>query len=1450
MAGHARPRTTAQPVRRPRAPGKRALATGEANFPVVGLGASAGGLEAFRTLLEALPSRSGMAFILVQHLDPTYASRLVDLLAPHTPMPVLEARQDMPLQPDHVYVIPPGHFLAADNRGFRLSLPPDRHSVRMSFDFLLQSLAAAFRERAVCIVLSGTGNDGSAGAQAVKHAGGLVIAQEPQEAEFDGMPRAVIATGAADLVLPVAKMPDAIARYGGHRYVRSGESGTALPMGNELRKIIDLLRQRTSHDFALYKPGTLERRIGRRMALAGIEDIDHYLALLTSDGAELQNLTDDLFINVTRFFRDPTAFDLLTKKIVPELVRGQPPSRPIRIWVVGCSTGEEAYSIGMVFLEAVAATRRNLKLQIFASDIDADAVAFARDGLYPASIESDVSAARLTRFFTREDHAWRVSRELRAAIIFSVHDVVTDAPFSRLDLISCRNLLIYLRPDVQQRVLSLFHFALHEGGILFLGPAETVGGASEHFEPISQPQRVYRHIGHGRPVESGSPLGHAQAARSLWLRSARSPVRPRATVADFAQRLLLDSYAPASVLANRKHQGLYYFGPTDRYLRTPAGVASHDLLAAAREGLRPAIRAAFDKASQEPGDAIAAHLMRDSRSVAVTVNAQIVKHDDEELVLLSFRDLPEHAQTSEAVVEPAEDATRLARTEQELDATRKELEEAIRDREIAEEENRATNEEAMSVSEEFQTTNEELETSREELQSLNEELTALNGQLQEALGQHQAIANDLENILNSADVATLFLDEDFRIRFFTPAARALFSVIASDVGRPLADLARQFADRNLLDDARAVLTSLVPLTREIETENGAWYTCRILPYRTKDNRIEGVVITFVDITARKQAADAMDSARRLSENANLGKSRFLAAASHDLRQPLQTLSLLQGLLMRQLKDGDALQLVIRADEAASAMSGMLNALLDINQLEAGVIHPEFTDFPVNDLLERMKREFAYDMQAHGLDWRVIPSQLAIRSDPRLLEQMIRNLLSNAMKYTRKGGVLLGCRRRGDKLRIETWDTGMGIPEGQLQAIFREFHQIDNPPRDLSQGLGLGLAIVQRLGDLLGHTVDVRSLRGSGSVFSVDVPLAPYGKPLAPFGVERELAEIPSPDGLVLIIEDDPALRYSLDALMRADGYRTAAVADGDAAIEFAATAPAQPDIVIVDINLPRGLTGLQVMARLRELAGHDLPALVLTGDISTETLSEIARQGYVHRAKPMPGAELSLLIRTLLAGRRLVAPNEALRRGTIFVVDDNASVRNELRRLIEAAGRPVEVYGSGREFLAAWSPRRNGCLVVDCRMPDMDGIELLERLKAEGHQLPAIMVTGYGDVPLAIRAMKAGAASFIEKPVRGDDLLAAIDHALQQALGSSERAALGEEVTTLIAALTPREHQVMKLVIEGNPNKQIAHLLGISQRTVETHRAAMMKKLGARSLSQLIRRALEAAPPVESGPAR
>ena len=1124
-----------------RVPTHGVAASAEVDFPVVGIGASAGGLDACRKLVDALPVNNGMAFILVQHLDPTHESMMVDLLASHTSMRVQQATDGMLIERDHFYVIPPGTYLSVAAGALHLSQPQARHGARLPFDFLLNTLAEECGTRAICVVLSGTGADGSLGLKVVKEKGGLVIAQDPEEAGFDGMPRSAIATNAVDLVLSVAKIPEALVTYArrmaltlSRNTLHSSDKHSSDKAEDWLPEIIDLLRIKTDHDFRLYKPGTLERRIERRMAMAAIEtdDMDRYLEMLRSDKGELDLLAKDLLINVTSFFRDPQVFDLLATKIIPELVRRQTPDHALRVWIAGCSTGEETYSLAMLCREAIEAAQSTIKLQVFASDVDPDAIARAREGLYLETIVADVSPTRLARFFAKEDHGYRVLPDLRATVVFTVQDVLADPPFSRLDLVSCRNLLIYLRPEAQEKVISLFHFALREGGILLLGSAETIGNSDRRFEMISKPERLYRHVGRPRPGEIDFSMGGGSDGVRVLVQPGpgQAPSR-QAALAELCRRLVLEAYAPAAVLINRKNECLFTTGPIDRYLRVPPGQPTYDLFAMARQNLRSKLRSAIQQAIHENARVIVAGGRTDHENApSFSVAVQPIQSEGEEFLLVCFIDEPKQERKLRHSPTP-DDVPRIAELEQELEATRSELQSAIRSLEISNEEQKAVNEEALSVNEEYQSTNEELLTSKEELQSLNEELTALNGQLQETLERQRTTSNDLQNVLYSTDLATLFLDADLKIRFFTPATKSLFSVIPSDVGRPLADLNSLAADNALLSDARDVLQSLVPIEREIEAESGAWYVRRILPYRTQDNGVEGVVITFANITDRRHVAEALQAAKRQAELATAAKSRFLAAASHDLRQPLQTLTLLQGLLAKSVEGERAQKLLVRVDETLGAMTGMLNVLLDINQIEAGTVRAEIIRFPLNDLLIQMKDEFSYHAQARKLALHVIPCSLSIESDPRLLEQMIRNLLSNALKYTTRGKVLLGCRRRSGKLSIEIWDTGIGVPTGELHAIFEEYHQLDNDAREPSLGLGLGLSIVQRLGDLLGHQVRVCSQPGKGSVFAVDIVLpangtAPRREPQRPSAEKAKDDDVHN-KGRILVVEDDPDMRELL-----------------------------------------------------------------------------------------------------------------------------------------------------------------------------------------------------------------------------------------------------------------------------------------------------------------------------------
>ncbi len=811
------------------------------------------------------------------------------------------------------------------------------------------------------------------------------------------------------------------------------------------------------------------------------------------------------------------------------------------------------------------------------------------------------------------------------------------------------------------------------------------------------------------------------------------------------------------------------------------------------------------------------------------------------------------SRTGDSSIEP-QNVPRVTELEQELEATRIELHAAIRDLEISGEEQKAINEEALSVNEEYQSTNEELLTAKEELQSLNEELTALNSQLQETLDRQRTTSNDLQNVLYSTDVATLFLDTDLKIRFFTPATKALFSVIPSDIGRPLADLSSLAADAALLTDAKKVLHTFTPVEKEIEARSGAWYTRRVLPYHSQENGVEGVVITFVDVTDRRHASDALEAAKRQAELATLAKSRFLAAASHDLRQPLQTLALLQSLLVRSVEGERAKKLVARLDETLGAMSGMLNSLLDINQIEAGTVRAEVVSFPIDDLLGRLRDEFSYQAHAQQLVLHVVPCSLTIETDPRLLEQMIRNLLSNALKYTRRGKVLLGCRRRGGKLSIEIWDTGVGIPAGDLQAIFDEYHQLDNAARERSRGLGLGLSIVQSLGRLLDHRVTVRSQPGKGSVFAVEVQLTPQdARPRHPrhrHGGDDATVEEVRRTGAILVVEDDPELRGLLEHLLGEEGHHAAAVPDGIAALDWAARGAIRPDLILADYNLPNGMDGLQVTDKLREKLGGAVPAVILTGDISTGTLRAIALHDCVRLNKPVKFEELTETIQRLLPPSRPavhppLAPNapDASDKGApvIFVVDDDSHVREGIRSVLEEDGRNVADYASCEAFLEAYRPGREACLLIDAYLPGMNGIELLQQLHDAGHRLPSIMITGNSDVSTAVQAMKAGASDFIEKPIGRDELIASVERALEQSKDTAKQSAWHEDAAKRIASLTARQSQIMEMVLAGHPSKNIAADLGISQRTVENHRASIMQKTGTKSLPALARLALAAA---------
>ncbi len=1420
-------------------------------LPIIAIGASAGGLEATSRLFDALPAATGMAFIVVQHLDPHHKSLMVELLAEHTAMPVVEAVHGRPLVPDHVYVIPPGRYLSVRAGTLRLSAPEGGQGARLPLDWLIRSLAASCGSQSAAVILSGTGGDGSRSIPALHAAGGMILAQAPTEAEHPGMPQAALDTALVDAVLPLAAMPEVLIAFAA-RVTRPGfvtAAAPALETAAGLAAILAALKHTTGQDFSHYKPGTITRRIARRMALLAMTagDMAAYAERLRGDAEECAMLASDLLINVTSFFRDPKVFESFETEILPELIERLEPGQALRIWVAGCSTGEEAYSIAMACHDALVGVRRDLKLQIFASDLDPDAIAAAREGLYSHDIAAVVPPERLARYFTEEDTGYRVVPALRHHVVFSVQDVLSDPPFSRLDLISCRNLLIYLDAAAQGRIISLFHFALKEGGFLLLGTAETIAKPDPRFAPVARAECCYRHVARTRPGEPGFPLSF-DGKLPMLAGAGNESAAVRRSLADICSRAVLANHAPAAVLVNQQSECLFSMGPTHRFLRVTSGYPTQDLLGMASPTLRTRLRQAIRRVSRdEPrvnGGTV--RLTIDGAQVDLAISAELLVETAEELILVCFSEQPASSSASQADLAP-EQASRIAELERELVEAHAELQASIHEREIANQEQKAINEEALSVNEEFQSTNEELLTSKEELQSLNEELTALNSQLQETLDRQRLASDDLQNVLFSTNVGTMFLDAALRIRLFTPAISPLYNVIASDVGRPLADLRPIADDPELLGDAQRVLDNEATIEREVRAPGDTWYVRRIFPYRAHDSRIEGVVITFADITDRKHVTSALEEAKLEAERANAAKSRFLAAASHDLRQPLQALALLKDFLAPNVTGERAAELMARFDKTLGALSGMLDVLLNISQIEAGAVQPETVVFPAGEMLGRLHGEFLAVTEARDLSLRFMPSSAWIESDPRLLEQMVRNLLGNAVKYTRTGRILLGCRRRGETLRIEVWDTGIGIEASQLDSIFEEFHQVDNPARESGLGLGLGLSIVRRLGRLLRHPVDVRSVPGRGSVFAITVPLRKGATHLPPVPPREPVPE-PGSDPIarpsaIMVVEDDPDLLDLVAQLLRDNGHMVSCAADGTEALRLVSGGAIRPDILLTDYNLPSGQSGVDLLMALRSRLHRPLPAIVLTGDISTAARDSIAEAECIHLKKPVNPAALLRAVESLCPPAQ--APVVALPPGhtpqvvpVTYVIDDEPHVCEAIRDLLTAHGREVQDFTSAEDFLAVYRAGRPGCLLVDAHLPGLSGIGLLGELRARGDHLPVILITGDGDIGLAVAAMRAGACDFITKPVGRDALMESIDRAAEQSHTIRIADVAQAEAAACFAALTTRQKEVMEMVLAGEPSKNIAADLGISQRTVENHRAEIMHRMGVRSLPELARKVL------------
>ena len=821
---------------------------------IIGIGASAGGLEALEAFLSNIPKNSNLAIVIIQHMDPSHKGVLVEILQRVTGMQIFQVKDRMRVKANCVYVIPPNKDMSILHGVLHLLEPVAPRGLRLPIDLFFRALAEDQQEHSIGVVLSGMGSDGTLGSRAIKEKSGAIFVQDPTSAKFGGMPHSIIENGIADIIAPADELPNKIIAYLNHpRLLKKTDAILENKTQNSLEKILILLRTQTGHDFSLYKKTTIFRRIERRMSLHQITRIETYVRFLRENPQEGKILFQELLIGVTNFFRDPEAWEQLRNEVLPALIAKVDPNQTLRAWVPACSTGEEAYSLAILFKEAVEQTKpkKNISLQIFATDLDQNAIDKAREGIFPANIAADVSTKRLDRYFLKVDRGYEIAKSIREMIIFAPQNITMDPPFTKLDLISCRNLLIYLTPELQKKILPLFHYSLKPDGFLFLGNAETIGSHANLFSPLSGKNRLYRRK--DSPINFGLP----EFPTSFTTTQTGDTVRPIKSVSNLqslADDLVLQKYAPAAIMTNENGDILYVSGKTGKYIEPAAGKANWNIFVMAREGIRYGISSAFQKAVRTKEIVtlknIEVEAVTGKQYLNITVQPIKGAGSLNGMVMIVFTDIaakPGTTKTSKI----HKDVERMAELERELDRAHMEVQSIREEMQTSQEELKSSNEELQSTNEELQSTNEELTTSKEELQSMNEELHTVNHELQARLDELSHANNDIKNLLDSTDIASLFLDDDLCVRRFTSETGKITKLIPSDVGRPITDIASTLIYPELAEDAYEVLRSLTKIEKQIPLPNGHWYTARITPYRTFENMIDGVVITFTDITAYK-----------------------------------------------------------------------------------------------------------------------------------------------------------------------------------------------------------------------------------------------------------------------------------------------------------------------------------------------------------------------------------------------------------------------------------------------------------------------------------------------------------------------------------------------------------------------------------------------------------------------
>jgi two-component system CheB/CheR fusion protein len=1317
----------------------------------VGLGASAGGLEPLQKFFTGMPADSGMAFVVVQHLDPRHETLLPELLGKTTRMSVEQVRDETPLRGDHVYVIPPNAVLTVEQGALRVKAPPQEGGPRMPIDSLFHSLAADQGHRAVCVLFSGSGTDGTLGLRSVKEHGGMAMAQAPESARHDAIVRSAIGTGLVDHVLLPEEMPARLVEYADHLVKLQDRSETGALFENEtdqIASITTLLRRKTGHDFKGYKRSTLRRRIQRRMQVLQIASAADYLQRLRQDAKEVDQLFRDLLISVTHFFRDPAAFEVLAEQVVPRVLeRGE---GALRVWTPGCATGEEAYSVAILLREEMSRREQWPKVQIFAGDIDEDALEFARHGRYPEGIAAHIAPERLKRFFVKQDHSYQVVREVRDMCVFSTHNLTRDPPFSRLDLIVCRNLLIYMEAALQQHVTSIFHYALRPGGYLFLGPSESLTGPGEMFRTLDKKHRIFQR-NEAETLRVSVPLPErAPEPRSItrpW--AIRVPSAQQRELLSKLEHLLLDQYAPAWVIVNSQGETVHFSSRTGRYLEPAAGAPSASLVAMARKGLRLELRTALHQAAKTGEtvrrEDVLVETNGDVQPINLVVRSLPELGSDPAFLLVVFQESGpprsrDHGQKSVG----AASSDHIVQLESELRSTRDHLQATVEEVETSNEELKSTNEELLSTNEELQSANEELQTSKEEMQSVNEELETINAELTKKVEQLDSVNSDLQNLLQSTQIPTLFVDNSLRIKRFTETATQVFRLLEGDIGRPITDMAPRF-EGDMVADLREVQRTLSAKERQVRLADGsAAYLMRVLPYRRVDGLVDGLVLTFLELTQLDQALAQkarLATIVETSQDAIVGRTldgtitswnqaageMFGYSAQEAVGNSLSLIVPQDGWeemerVLQRMTRGESVvpyESALRArDGRALSVSIAMSPIRDAQGrlIAASAIFRDITE--LKRIQEQLRRETHEKDQflallSHELRNPLAPLRTSLEilrgpgPEPKVVERSLRIMDRQLTQLTSLVDQLL------DAARISSGKIALDPVELDLTGLVRDVLE-DHRRLIADAGLKLFSTLPERPVHVRADRV--RLSQALGNLIANSAKFTGEGDEL-----RVKVEAIQSRQLAVVTVKDNG---IGMDAATQARLFQPF--------VQSAGSSERARGGLGLGLWLVKGLVDAHGGIVAAQSKGLGL------GTEVTIRLPLLSAPEWPHARAP----KADRVTRSRAAPRR------------ILVVEDNADALESLRKLLEIQGHEVAVAETGSEAVKVASDFHPEVVLCDIQLRGgMDGYAIAGALRAQGDGSPyLIALTGYGQPEDRNRTREAGFDWHLTKPPNHDEL--------------------------------------------------------------------------------------------------